>query len=60
VLFSSGGLQIEIFLTVVRVDEVIVNRILENIFRCSSLLMSDCGLLLELGSSHCRNNVKCL
>jgi len=36
--------------------EVILNvdRILNNILRCSSLVMSDCGLLLELGSFHCR------
>jgi len=31
-----------------------VDRILNNILKCSSLVMSDCGLLLELGSSHCR------
>jgi len=31
----------------------VVDRILNTILRCSSLVMSDCGLLLELGSSHC-------
>jgi hypothetical protein len=31
-----------------------VDRILNNILRCSSLVMSDCGLLLELGSFHRR------
>jgi len=30
-----------------------VDRILNNILRCSSLVLSDCGLLLELGSFHC-------
>jgi hypothetical protein len=29
-----------------------VDRILNNILRCSLLVMSDCGLLLELVSSH--------
>jgi len=32
----------------------LVDRIFNNILRCSSLVMSDCGLLLELGSSHRR------
>jgi hypothetical protein len=31
-------------------------RILNNILRCSALVMSDCGLLLELGSSHYRGD----
>jgi hypothetical protein len=31
-----------------------VDKILNNILRCSSLVMFDCGLLLELGSSHRR------
>jgi hypothetical protein len=37
-------------------SEVILNidRILNNILRCSLLVMSDCGLLLELGSFHRR------
>jgi len=32
----------------------LVDRILNNILRCSPLVMSDCGLLLELGSFHHR------
>jgi len=34
--------------------EDFVDRILNTIIRCSSLVLSDCGLLLELGSIHCR------
>ena len=37
-----------------------VDRILNNILRCSSLVMSDCGLLLELGSSHGRGQCEIL
>lgn len=47
-------------LMVVGGSEVIVNRILHNFLRCSSLLRSDCGLQLELGSSHCRSHVSFL
>jgi len=37
-----------------------VDRIFNNILRCSSLVMSDCGLLLELGSFHCRGQCESL
>jgi len=37
-----------------------VDRILNNILRYSSLVMYDCGLLLELGSSHCRGQCESL
>jgi len=36
----------------------IVDRILNNILRCSSLVMSDCGLLQELGSTHCQGQCR--
>jgi len=38
----------------------IVDRILNNIVRYSSLGMSDSGLLLELGSSHCQGQCELL
>jgi len=37
-----------------------VYRILNNILRCSSLVMSDSGLLQALGSSHCRGQCEFL
>jgi len=37
-----------------------VDRILNNILRCSSLVMSDCGLLLELSFFHCRGQCEFL
>jgi len=37
-----------------------VDRILKNISSCSSPVMSDCGLLLELGSFHCRGQCEFL
>jgi hypothetical protein len=43
--------------------EVILNkvdRILNNILMCSSLVMSDCGLLLELGSFHLQGQCELL
>ena len=57
VWFTSRGFKICILFTLVRGTEVVVTRIQYNISRCSSLLMSDCGLLLELSSSHCGNYV---
>ena len=42
------------------VIEVMVNRILNNISRHSLLLMSDYGLLLELGSLHCQSDMSFL
>jgi len=37
-----------------------LDRNLNNILMCSSLVMSDCGLLLELGSSHSRGQCEFL
>jgi len=37
-----------------------VDRMLNNIVSCSSLVMSDGGLLLELSSSHCRGQCESL
>jgi len=37
-----------------------VDRILDNILWCSPLVMSECELLLELGSSHCQGQCESL
>lgn len=60
VLVALSGLTICILLMVIGGKEVIANRILHNILRCSSQLMSDCGFLPELDSSHCQSIVSYL
>lgn len=45
------------FVMVVRGIKVIINRILNDRLKCSSLLISAVGWLLGLGSSYCQSNV---
>lgn len=40
--------------------EVILSRIHKNVSRCSLQVISDSGVLLELGSAYCHNNVNSL
>lgn len=54
---SLSGCKSPTFLTVVGGYVAIVNRILTDTLRCSSLLISNCGLLLKIASLYCQNNV---
>jgi hypothetical protein len=56
-MMSSSSLQCWSSRTVVRGEDPIVNRVLNQILNCSLLLVSDCGLLLKLCVHHCQKNV---